>query len=380
MQSLEKKLERWTEARLIDALTAERILQFEKDSEKKGLRWPAILAVGFGTLMLCAGVLLFVAAHWDEMSPTSRFISVLAMVAVFHVAGGLLGSKVPMIGVALHTAGTIALGAGIFLAGQIFNLEEHWPGGVMLWALGAAIGWAFLRQWPQALLAALLVPWWLAGEWVVALERYHDPWHIPAQGFLLLAILFLSVEPKEQSKHLRTALVWAGCLALIPMIIMVMETGDMHQYWRHETEPAVPIGITIIGYFFAYVPALLIAWVSRKMAALWIICFAVWVSVLALLSRNVHPYESLGVYLWLAVAAVALCWWGVRENRRLFINYGSAGFAITVIAFYFSSVMDKLGRATGLITMGLVFLLGGWVLNRLRTDLIARAAAAGGTR
>src|SRR5260221_3401467 len=148
---LEKDLDRWVEARLIDPLTATRIREFESSSEKKGLRWPAILAVSFGTLMLCAGVLLFVAAHWDELAPWQRFSLVLSMVAVFHVIGGFLGSKVPSIGIALHLAGTIALGAGIYLAGQIFNLEEHWPGGIMLWAAGAVVAWLALRQWPQAL-------------------------------------------------------------------------------------------------------------------------------------------------------------------------------------------------------------------------------------
>src|SRR5262245_58293487 len=155
----EKDLERWVEARLIDASTAERIREFEQDSGRKRLRWPAILAIGFGALMLCAGILLFVASHWDELSPAQRFSLVLAMVAVFHVAAVLLGSKVPAMGVALHVAGTATLGAGIYMAGQIFNLQEHWPGGLMLWSLGAVIAWLILRQWPQALLAAILIPW-----------------------------------------------------------------------------------------------------------------------------------------------------------------------------------------------------------------------------
>jgi uncharacterized membrane protein len=61
----EKDLERWVDARLIDPLTATRIRDFENSSDKKGLRWPAILAISFGALMLCAGILLFVASHWD---------------------------------------------------------------------------------------------------------------------------------------------------------------------------------------------------------------------------------------------------------------------------------------------------------------------------
>jgi len=87
----EKDLDRWVEARLIDPLTADRIRQFEESSGKTRLRWPAILAVSFGAVMLCAGILLFVAAHWDQMAPWQRFSLVLAMVAVFHLAAVFLG-------------------------------------------------------------------------------------------------------------------------------------------------------------------------------------------------------------------------------------------------------------------------------------------------
>jgi len=69
--------------------------------------------------------------------------------------------------------------------------------------------------------------------------------------------------------------------------------------------------------------------------------------------------------------------WGLLERRRERINLGVAGFALTVIIFYFSDVMDKLGRSTSLIGLGVLFLFGGWVLERTRRQLVARVA--GGT-
>jgi uncharacterized membrane protein len=369
MSALEKQLQRWTEAQLLDAATAARIRQFEETSGKS-FRWPALLAVGFGTLMLCAGVLLFVNSHWDQISPSGRFTLVLAMVAVFHLAAGLLGAKVPMLGVALHAAGTIALGAGIFLAGQIFNLEEHWPGGFMLWSLGAAIAWAVLRQWPQALLGAILVPCWLTGEWIVQADRYAIAGSIPAQGLLLLALLYFSSSAEEgEHQSLRRALIWTGSLALIPLTLIVLLTG--HEYfWQHHA--ALPVKLRVGGYIVAYLPTLALALLMREKNALWIFILAGWTMGLAAVSRIPDLEKSPVTYLWLAAGAVLLCYWGVRARRKLFINFGSAGFAITVITFYFSNVLDKLGRATGLISLGILFLLGGWVLNRLRTDLIAR--------
>jgi len=377
MADLQGQLDRWVEARLIDGLTAERILDFEQAAPKERLRWPALLAIGFGTLMLCAGVLLFVAAHWDDMSPAQRFTLVLALVAVFHVAAGLLSSKVHSMGVALHFAGTVSLGAGIFLAGQIFNLQEHWPGGVMLWALGAILAWLVLREWPQAFAAALLVPAWLGSEWYVATERYGDPaWNIAAQGFLLLAVAYMSSPITGTRQYFRAALRWAGALMLLPFILDVIFTAHPIFYsWRAQFR--LPVELYAFGYLAAYLPLLMLVALVRKKQSLPMFIAAAWIVVLSLVSRQTHPEDHAWVYLWIGLGACTLCYWGVSDNRKLFINYGTAIFAIDVLAFYFSQVLDMLGRSMGLILLGAIFLAGGWVLNRLRTDLIARAAAGG---
>lgn len=378
----DKDLERWVEARLIDPPTAERIREFEKDSSKKKLRWPAILAIGFGALMLCAGILLFVAAHWDDLAPGQRFSLVLAMVAVFHVAAVVLGQKVPAMGIALHVAGTTCLGAGIYMAGQIFNLQEHWPGGLMLWSLGAVAAWLILRQWPQALLAVILIPWWLGGEWDLATEGYRGAWNIGAQGFLLLSILYFTTTPKDSNRDLRRGLIWVGALALIPFIVDVMATAEPPGYsWGWHWHPqTLSTSMLALGYAGAYLPALTIAAFTRRKRSLPIFGAAFWVFVLAAVSGRRMLEDNPWVYLWIALGACAFCYWGMRENRKLFINFGTAIFALNVIAFYFSDVLDKLGRSMGLILLGTIFLAGGWILNRLRTDLIARASAAGAAR
>ena len=84
-------LGRWTSAKLIEPSTAERIRAYEGEQEKtQGLRWPVLLAIGLGGLLMGAGVLLFVAAHWDALSPAERFGLVLLLVALFHVAAALV--------------------------------------------------------------------------------------------------------------------------------------------------------------------------------------------------------------------------------------------------------------------------------------------------
>jgi hypothetical protein len=55
---------------------------------------------------------------------------------------------------------------------------------------------------------------------------------------------------------------------------------------------------------------------------------------------------------------------------------GAAFFAATVLTFYFSEVMDKLGRSASLVGLGVLFLAGGWGLERLRRQLVLKARGA----
>jgi hypothetical protein len=97
---------------------------------------------------------------------------------------------------------------------------------------------------------------------------------------------------------------------------------------------------------------------------------AVWVVVATLAPTG--SGVSLFEYFWCGVGAVGLIAWGVRDARPERINLGMAGFSSTVLAFYFSSLMDKLGRSASLIGLGLLFLAGGWGIEKLRRRLVAR--------
>jgi hypothetical protein len=52
------------------------------------------------------------------------------------------------------------------------------------------------------------------------------------------------------------------------------------------------------------------------------------------------------------------------------VNYAVVAFGLSVLWFYFSNMMDKLGRSFGLMGLGILFLAGGWVLEQVRRRLI----------
>ena len=103
---------------------------------------------------------------------------------------------------------------------------------------------------------------------------------------------------------------------------------------------------------------------------------AIWVLILGLVTPHRafrwDSWDVLGIYIWAAIGAFGVIAWGIAERRRERINLGIAGFGITVLFFYFSNVMDKLGRAASLIGIGALLIFGGWGLELARRSLVAR--------
>lgn len=379
--TLKKRLERWVSAGVVDASTATRIRTYEESqSSGERLRWPVLLAVALGGLLLCAGVLLFVAAHWDELSPAWRFTLVMILVAVFPLAGALTEQKFPALSTTFYAIGTVCVGAGIFLTAQIFNLQEHWPSGILMWAIGALAGWLLLRHWTQAALLALLVPGWLVGEWEARTQGFAVSNRLITEGLVLVTITYLSARTGQEDSSTRRALAWIGGLAVLPLSVWAFAEGRGYWGWW-QNRPPVSFLLQLTGWTIAICGPLALAYALRKRAAWTNAVAAAWVLVIGTFSTRdeganlpIYAWNKLGPYFWAGIGALTMVGWGLYERRSERINLGVAGFALTVIIFYFSDVMDKLGRSASLIGLGVLFLFGGWALERTRRQLVARVA------
>ena len=383
MQAFEWYLVRWRGAGLLDEATESAIRRYEESQTRpSGQRWEVIVALVLGGILLGAGVLLFVAAHWDDVSSGARLALVMAMLALFHGLGIATRERFTGFATTMHALGTVASGAAIALVGQIFNMQEHWPAAVMLWALCALAGWALLGDEFQQTLALLLVPAWLISEWTYRADAYSGSDVYIWRMLAVIAAAYMTAFLHSRRRVVFGILFAVGGVALMVATGILADEGWRRAYYGYGHDWGfVPLSLRLWAYAILLL-ALLFAWRMDRRSVLPAVVIAGMSFALPWLNRVVdegsatggwHPTEPMAaMYALVAAVCAFLAWWGVREASKAIVNYSIAAFALTVMWFYFSDIMGKLDRSLGLIMLGVLFLAGGWMLERTRRRLVAK--------
>jgi uncharacterized membrane protein len=382
MADFESLLTRWQTAGVLDAETSDRIRAWESEQKRPaGLRWQVIVVLILGAMLLACGVALFVSAHWDQIGPGARFAVVLGMVGIFHLGGGWARSRFHGLSTALHAVGTASTGAAIALVGQIFNIQEHWPAAVLLWALAALSGWILLHDEAQQTLALLLFPAWILSEFAFAAEG-HIGGNVYAGRFLIVwAVLYLTFFLGSRRKILQGILFAVGAIASV-VGIMVLLVG--WSSWSGN-QTYLPLGLRTWGWVdIAALPLLFAVFKFRKSVIPVAVAIVFSIALPWCMRIQTQHYDygqfhntatysvpNLAAHALVAAFAVFVIWWGVRLVSKELVNLGIVGFAIAVGWFYFSDIFDKVGRSLGLIGLGILFLAGGWALEKTRRNLMA---------
>lgn len=392
MPDIEALLNRWRSAGVLDEVTAARIRAHESHSpskEGRTLGWQALTALILGAILLACGVALFVSAHWNELSPGARYGLVLAVVAVFHVGGGLARENFRGLSTVLHAVGTLAVGPAVALAGQIFDMEAHWPAAILVWALAALAGWVLLRDQAQQTLALLLIPAWMVCELVYHADGYIGDSVYMGRLLFTWAILYLTFFLGSRRKAVEGILFAAGAIAAVSGVVAMLTNWVS---WS-SAQSFIPFGTRVWAWIaIAALPLVIAAFHGHKglipvaasvafaLTLPW--CYRAWIERYALgnagAQSSTRTEPNLLAHALVAGFAVFLCAWGVRLVSRALVNLGIAGFAAAVAWFYFSDVFSALGRSLGLIGLGILFLAGGWVLEETRRRILARMGLAAG--
>jgi len=388
MPDIESLITRWQSAGILDAAAADRIRGWEAGQKRPtGLRWQGVVALILGAILLASGVVLFVSAHWDELGPGARFTLVLAMVGVFHTAGAATRASYRAMSTALHAVGTAATGAAIALVGQIFNIQEHWPAAILLWALAALAGWVLLHDEAQQTITLLLGPAWLFSELEYATEQHIGQDVYLGRFLFVWSVLYLTAFLGSKCRAVQGILFAAAAIASVTGVVFMLASwvswGEMvaiplHvRVWAWVAFAALPLFFALFRFGKSMIPVA----AACVFCALLPWCNRTWETQMQWGNGKSRPYTqsepNLLAYALVAAFSIFIIGWGVRQLSRALVNLGIVGFAITVVWFFFSNIFDKVGRSLGLIAMGILFLVGGWGLEKMRRRLIAGMTEAG---
>ena len=383
MPDIETLLTRWQSSGVLDAAIADRIRTWESEQQHPaGIRWQGIVALILGAFLLASGVVLFVSAHWDEFGPGARLTIILTMVALFHLAGAYTRASFHGLSTTLHAVGTVSTGAAIALIGQIFNIQEHWPAAILLWALAAVAGWALLQDEAQQILTLLLIPAWLLSELAYDSQNHIGQGVYMGRFLFAWSVLYLTLFLGSKRKAVQGILFAVAAIAAVTGVVYMLESWTSwgnhssvslpFRFWAWTLVAALPLIAALLRFRKSFAPVLAAVVVCAILP--W--CTHNWPMYYTDLKGHVSSYTQSGpnllAHTLVAAFAIFIIWWGVRQASKALVNLGIAGFGLTVVWFYFSNILDQFGRSLGLIGLGILFLAGGWALERMRRRLISQ--------
>ena len=414
VRQLRIDLEEWIAKGLVPAANRDAILQSVGAGSRT--RLDLIIAV-FGVILVGAGAMSFVAANWEEMGKFSRLVVLFGtMWAAYALAIYFIASARDVIGQAFILLGVLMFGANIMLIAQTYNINAHFPDGVMLWALGALAA-AVIAPSRAALAAALA----LGCVWTWEEYQYFDVVvHIPflffwaacaAMAFVfawrpavhltIIAFLFWFVLNTEGIAHLfgwgevESVTIYIFLPLAIWSLMQLLEargnafsiTGAHYAFFVFLASYAVlhfadngdntPDSSWLIFAISTSLVALAAAvvGVSRKaINGVDVLCIAFACVTTIAYVFMVHKGEHALDVPYLAFTLIVILWSlqrGVRTDDRFVINVSVVAFGAWVLYVYFVLFSGLMDQAVFFTVGGFLLILIGLGLEGMRRRLVA---------
>lgn len=399
---LARQIPQWIEAGIISTAQADALRKRHPMGDSAGLG--RLLMTGLAAVMIGLGTILLFAYNWSAMDKVSKLAVVFLFLIATHVAAFSLQRRSHVYSESLFALGTMLMGAGIFLVGQIYHMDSHYPDAFLFWSLGAlALAWA-LPSLTQALMAvALVITWHLTEVFdfrfpnhlalllvvvgvVPLVWRLHSPLlgrlagatllatigftvgmvdgHLVVMMLLLSATVLLALEgvlaeanqPQQLAKSLGAPALW-----VMVVLMYIMSFGDgIPKLVTADLWEGIAGSYLIIALLLGQAGFFWLLWKGRlsvplRLAELTLL-LALMPSLLALSGladfRSVAHLAALGFNLLLLALSVWLMVDGARCANRYHMVQGSLLF-IALAAVRYTDLFDSL------IARALVFLLVG---------------------
>jgi len=373
--SAKQALELWQQAGLIDAGKAAELNVFLSHQPQGSSRVIAVFSV-IGAVLAGLGMVLFVASHWDGMSPLFR-IAVLFATYVVLVLSALLAQRSGnlVVATALWLVVTLMVGANIFLIGQLFNFSLTFWQGPLLWMFAALVmAWATrsaLQVWLAVPLGLLALGWFGGGEgWFSddQLDFLISPGGLrpllPVLGLCLVSLGLLARRLDNWRFAASTLMAWGVLLGMVPMVLAsfddelfrwVFEMQATTQQW---TIVAVSVGLMVAALLFGDFHA------SHNGLALVYVALLIYLMLVVAAFNLRDQFESLPMYIGFVisvfVATLAVVRAGATSGEPAMVNIGIVGAAVLILGQYFSWSLELLDRALAFVIGGMLLIAIAW--------------------
>jgi uncharacterized membrane protein len=368
---LERQVQRWREAGIIDATTAERIIAHERRASRPVL----LLAIGgLGAFAIGVGLISVIAANWGDIP---RLVKLLAMLGLFGAnAYGLLWARGRP-----HRWVTDALALGYFaltlasiaLVGQTYQLGGEPYQALLLWlVVGSPALWLAEGAFAAfVFLGALAVTGAFLFDPLVDLLGHDLHATILVCASLGSAAVFgpLLVASLPPLQRLRPAfaamyerLGW-GLFVLaascgVHVWYLSMDTNDVREAW---------VGAPVVMVFVALGLWRVQGLVSGVQAD-WLLPARALIGLAAVLTGLgvLVPHAPIAMVGALGFVSVWACvaWCGYQAHMMQIVNLATAVIAARIFVAYIEVFGSLLATGAGLIVSGVLLLALAWVWVR----------------
>jgi uncharacterized membrane protein len=346
--SVNKDIERWEKAGLIDQGTAQKLLhELETRPGRFGLG--AVLAI-FGSILLGAALLTFIAANWEAFPRLARVALILACVLAGYVAGAWRQGKGDSIfSAGLYIFAATAFGGGIALIGQMYHLSGDAATAAFVWCAATLVAAVLLLSGNLAAMAGLI------GLFYLTMTTSEASWH-SVHYVWIVPMLSLGVAFVARLTHTRLGLHSAMWLFLGMLVVLRVD---------HDVEG--------LDYVFALAGAALFVFCAMFESAVEKVAhfaralqfYALAVSLAGFAAIQIEGYDNNGLMIIIGVLIIALTIAALAlkgRDHRPVRNLAYLAFAIEVLYLANVTVGSIIGQSAfffliGLFVIALAFLV-----------------------
>lgn len=399
---LKKEVANWRASRIISGDQARQILGlYAASPDAPVARGRLITALGIlGALLVAVGVILFFAANWAGIAREAKIAIVLAATLSAYGAGFWLRyfRAYDRIGLALILLGTLLYGAAIHLIAQGYHYPVDSPDLVALWFAGV-IPLAYVTR-SQAIMAISLVLFLSAlgfrlQDWIQEGSQESELMRVSAffgvMGLMLNGLGRLQSLWRFTKMHSGTYQVVGLVTALGAIYLLGLKSpyenlasgsvpgGLDHNSGSYWVALSVAGAIALVGA----APAMRriarshqrdVGTLVEAIGPLALLVPFIIVTSFPLGGEVAYPLIFNAVLL---IAIVALLTAGYVRGREAFVNVGLVFFSIDIITRYVEFGWGLPERSAVFIGAGLILLVGGYLLERGRREVIGRMQGNG---